>query len=120
MSRTLGRMRSQQASTRPPNKRDSKPNSSNPAQVKVTPREQQVLSLLVRGFSNREIGYELRISLRIVKQHLRMLFSRVGIHDGSRRVKLVRCAHEDEGVLMTPCEGLKPTETRFHFSFGKI
>ena len=33
-------------------------------QVKVTPREQQVLNLLVQGFSNREIGGELSISLR--------------------------------------------------------
>jgi DNA-binding NarL/FixJ family response regulator len=81
-------------------------------QVKVTPREQQVLNLLVQGFSNREIGGELSISLRTVKQHLRMLFLRVGIHDGSKRVKLARYAHEDESAVMTPCEGLNPKENQ--------
>jgi DNA-binding NarL/FixJ family response regulator len=32
----------------------------------VTPREQQILNLLVQGFSNKEIGGELNISLRTV------------------------------------------------------
>jgi DNA-binding NarL/FixJ family response regulator len=81
-------------------------------QVKVTPREQQVLNLLVQGFSNREIGGELSISLRTVKQHLRMLFLRAGIHEGSKRVKLARYAHEDERAVMTPCEGLSSRESR--------
>ena len=34
-------------------------------QVKLTPREQQLLNLLVQGLSNREIGGELCISLRL-------------------------------------------------------
>ncbi len=79
-------------------------------QVNVTPREQQVLNLLVRGFSNREIGGQLNISLRTVKQHLRMLFLRTGIREGSKRVKLARYAHEDETAVMTPCEGLNQKE----------
>ena len=81
-------------------------------QVKVTPREQQVLNLLVQGFSNREIGGELSISLRTVKQHLRVLFLRAGIHDGSKRVKLARYAHDDESLVITPCEGLNPKENQ--------
>jgi NarL family two-component system response regulator LiaR len=70
-------------------------------QVKVTPREQQVLNLLVQGCSNKEIGGQLHISLRTVKQHLCMLFSRAGIRKGrqtceagslcSRRRK---CSHD--------------------------
>jgi DNA-binding NarL/FixJ family response regulator len=79
-------------------------------QVKVTPRQQQVLDLLVEGFSNREIGSELSISLRTVKQHLRILFLRAGIYDGSKRVKLARYAHEDESAVMTPCRALNPKE----------
>ena len=81
-------------------------------QVKLTPREQQVVNLLVQGFSNREIGDELCISLRTVKQHLRMLFLRVGILDGSKRVKLARYAHDDESLVITPCEGLNPKENQ--------
>jgi hypothetical protein len=57
-------------------------------QVKVTPRNQQVLNLLVQGCSNKEIGGQLNISPHTVKQHLRTLFLRAGIFDGPKRVKL--------------------------------
>jgi DNA-binding NarL/FixJ family response regulator len=81
-------------------------------QVKVTRREQQVLNLLVQGFSNKEIGGVLDISLGTVKQHLRTLFLRAGIREGSKRVKLACYAYEDESALMTLCEGLKPMESQ--------
>ena len=80
--------------------------------INVTPREQQVLNLLVQGCSNKEIGGELNISLRTVKQHLRMLFLRSGIREGDKRVKLARYAHEDESAVVTPCEGLTPRESQ--------
>ena len=57
-------------------------------EVKITPRDQQVLKLLVLGCSNNEIAQELSISPRTVKQHLRTLFLRAGIRDGRKRVKL--------------------------------
>jgi DNA-binding NarL/FixJ family response regulator len=57
-------------------------------QVKVTPRDQQVLNLLVQGCSNKEIAGQLQISPRTVKQHLRTLFLRAGIREGRKRVKL--------------------------------
>jgi len=60
--------------------------------VKVTPRDQQVLNLLVQGCSNQEIAGQLRISSRTVKQHLRTLFLRAGIRDGRKRVKLATAA----------------------------
>jgi DNA-binding NarL/FixJ family response regulator len=56
--------------------------------VKVTPRDQQVLTLLVQGCSNKEIAGQLNISPRTVKQHLRTLFLRAGIREGRKRVKL--------------------------------
>jgi DNA-binding NarL/FixJ family response regulator len=56
--------------------------------VKVTPRDRQVLNLLVQGCSNKEIAGQLNISPRTVKQHLRTLFLRAGICDGRKRVKL--------------------------------
>src|SRR3954466_9135643 len=59
-------------------------------QVKVTPRDQQVLNLLVQGCSNKEIAAELNISPRTVKQHLRTLFLRAGIKEGRKRVKLAQ------------------------------
>lgn len=56
--------------------------------VKVTPRDQQVLNLLLQGCSNKEIAGQLKISPRTVKQHLRTLFLRAGIREGRKRVKL--------------------------------
>jgi DNA-binding NarL/FixJ family response regulator len=79
-------------------------------QIKVSPREQQILSLLVQGCSNKEIGRQLNIGLHTVKQHLRMLFCRAGIREGDKRVKLARYVREDESAVMTPCEGLTPRE----------
>jgi len=56
--------------------------------IKITQRDEQVLSLLVQGCSNKEIAEQLNISPRTVKQHLRTLFLRAGIRDGRKRVKL--------------------------------
>jgi DNA-binding NarL/FixJ family response regulator len=58
------------------------------SQVKITPRDEQVLQLLMQGCSNKEIASQLNISPRTVKQHLRTLFLRAGIRDGRKRVKL--------------------------------
>jgi DNA-binding NarL/FixJ family response regulator len=56
--------------------------------IKITPRDEQVLQLLMQGCSNKEIAAQLNISPRTVKQHLRTLFLRAGIRDGRKRVKL--------------------------------
>jgi DNA-binding NarL/FixJ family response regulator len=56
--------------------------------VKITPRDRQVLQLLVLGCSNKEIATQLNISPRTVKQHLRTLFLRAGIKEGRKRVRL--------------------------------
>jgi len=67
--------------------------------IKVTPRDQQVLNLLVQGCSNKEIAGQLSISPRTVKQHLRTLFLRAGIRDGRKRVKLAIAAFENHEVI---------------------
>lgn len=67
-------------------------------EVKVTPRDQQVLNLLVQGCSNKEIAGLLSISPRTVKQHLRTMFLRAGIRDGRKRVKLAIAAFENQEV----------------------
>ncbi len=68
------------------------------AEVKVTPRDQQVLNLLVQGCSNKEIAGQLNISPRTVKQHLRTLFLRAGIREGRKRVKLAIAMYSREGA----------------------
>jgi DNA-binding NarL/FixJ family response regulator len=67
-------------------------------QVKVTPRDQDVLNLLVQGCSNKEIAGQLNISPRTVKQHLRTLFLRAGIREGRIRVKLAIAIYNKEAA----------------------
>ena len=63
-------------------------------EIKITPRDEQVLDLLVQGCSNKEIAEQLSISPRTVKQHLRTLFLRAGIREGRKRVKLATAMFE--------------------------
>jgi DNA-binding NarL/FixJ family response regulator len=64
--------------------------------------DQQVLKLLVQGCSNKEIGAELNISPRTVKQHLRTLFLRAGIKQGRKRVILATAVFEKEQMNYVP------------------
>jgi DNA-binding NarL/FixJ family response regulator len=68
-------------------------------EMKVTPRDQQVLDLLVQGCSDKAIAGQLSISPRTVKQQLRTLFLRAGIRDGRKRVKLAIAAFENREVI---------------------
>ena len=66
--------------------------------IKITPRDEQVLKLLVQGCSNKEIASVLNISPRTVKQHLRTLFLRAGIREGRKRVKLATAIFVKEQI----------------------
>ena len=68
----------------------------NLSEIKITPRDEQVLKLLVQGCSNKEIATHLNIRPRTVKQHLRTLFLRAGIRDGRKRVKLATAMFSKE------------------------
>jgi DNA-binding NarL/FixJ family response regulator len=67
-------------------------------EIKITPRDHEVLNLLVQGCSNKEIAGQLNISPRTVKQHLRTLFLRAGIREGRKRVKLAIAMFSREGA----------------------
>jgi DNA-binding NarL/FixJ family response regulator len=47
----------------------------------LTAREREVLQLLVRGRSNKEIGAQLHISEETVKSHLKTLFAKLKVRD---------------------------------------
>jgi DNA-binding NarL/FixJ family response regulator len=70
-------------------------------EIKITPRDQQVLHFLAQGCSNKEIASYLNISPRTVKQHLRTLFLRAGIREGRKRVKLATAMFIKEQIQ--PC-----------------
>jgi two-component system, NarL family, response regulator NreC len=47
----------------------------------LTPRETEVLKLIVRGYTNRQIGEELRISIRTAESHRSNLSEKLGLHN---------------------------------------
>lgn len=47
----------------------------------LTKREMEVLSLITEGLLNKEIGYELRISEKTVKNHISNIFRKLNVND---------------------------------------
>lgn len=65
------------------------------ADVKMSPREGEIVNLLLQGCGNAEIAKQLNMNRRTVKDYFRRLFLRFGINDGAtpfrpcaKRVKL--------------------------------
>lgn len=55
----------------------------------ISPREQEVLQLLIQGRSNKEIGETLFISVRTVETHLHHMFSKCGVKTRLELIKRV-------------------------------
>jgi DNA-binding NarL/FixJ family response regulator len=66
----------------------ARPQSTPPATLpdELTPREAEVLSLIARGMSNREIATELFVSEATVKTHINHLFSKIRARDRAQAV----------------------------------
>jgi DNA-binding NarL/FixJ family response regulator len=54
---------------------------ANAAPERLTPRELDVLRLLARGQTNREIGQQLSLSLSTVKAHIEHIIAKLGVSD---------------------------------------
>ena len=64
--------------------------SARPAELeKLTSREEEVLRLIGRGLSNKEIAAELGISYNTVVNHVRNTFAKLGIHSRAEAICLV-------------------------------
>jgi two-component system response regulator NreC len=59
----------------------------------LTPRETEVLGLLARGYTNRQIADLLTLSVRTVESHRANLMDKLDLHS---RVELVRYATENK------------------------
>ena len=55
----------------------------------LTPREQDVMRILIQGASNKEIGRQLFICEKTVKSHLNNIFKKLNV---SRRLEAILCA----------------------------
>jgi len=63
-----------------------------PTEATLTLRERDVLRLLVKGYTNRQIAEELTLSVRTVESHRANLMTKLDLHS---RVDLVRYAAEN-------------------------
>lgn len=66
--------------------------SYNPKQQEkiITPRQNDIAQLIVKGFSNQEIADRLRVSIFTVKNHKRMLFRKVNVKNSIELANYVR------------------------------
>jgi len=59
-------------------------------EVRMTPREREVINLIAEGLSNKAIGKELHISVHTVKSHLRNIMDKLTLHS---RLQIATYAH---------------------------
>lgn len=64
--------------------------------VKLTDREREIISLIVKGYSNREISDELCITLSTVKFHVKNILKKFGV--SSRSELLIRLYNGEPGT----------------------
>src|ERR1700685_1353145 len=67
--------------------------------VRLGPREQQIVDLLLQGCDNAEIASQLKMARRTVKAHFNRLFLRFGITGGIKRVKLATLLYRRQTCL---------------------
>ena len=72
-----------------------RPPPSEESTAALTPREREILELVVRGYRYREIGKELFISLDTVRTHIRHIYEKM--HVRSRGEAVARYTGLDEG-----------------------
>ncbi|MFD8478116.1 response regulator [Kitasatospora sp. NPDC059673] len=65
------------------------------ALARLTPREREILALIGRGETNREIGHDLYLSEKTVKNHISRLLAKLGVERRLQAAMLA--AHAEEG-----------------------
>lgn len=66
--------------------------------VRLTPREEEVLALLSKGYANKEIAEKMSVSYETVRDHLRKIYERLHVHSRTEAVAryLASSAGNDE------------------------
>jgi DNA-binding NarL/FixJ family response regulator len=93
------------------------PVGTGPAISRLTPRERQVLKMVVAGHSNKEIAQQWTVSEETIKHHLTRMFDKVG---AANRVELAMLATRhglldmydaDIPATHNHSEGLRPSDS---------
>src|SRR5580698_4650703 len=85
--------------------------------VRLGPREQQIVELLLQGCDNAEIASQLKMARRTVKAHFNRLFLRFGITGGIKRVKLATLLYRRQLCSQTTVmEPVPPTSVKIESS----
>ncbi len=69
-----------------PTAKGGQPNNAALATLGISPREQQVLQLLVQGLSNQEIAAKLFVANSTIKTHLHHLYRKLGVRTRGQAV----------------------------------
>lgn len=64
----------------------------------LTPREREVMSLLVAGGTSKEVAYELKISVRTVEGHRRRVLSKLHVTSAAQLVRAVMNSRGEGGA----------------------
>lgn len=83
---------------------------SQPMIEPLTERELEILKLISRGRSNRDIAQQLVLSLGTIKWYNRQIFSKLGVHNRAMAVTHARNAglFEKESIMQPTAEILPP------------
>ena len=83
------------------------PSTPPPPCEALSPREQEVLSLIARGLDSNEIGASLYLSVRTVQVHTQHIFQKLGVHT---RLEAVMAGIR-LGLVHSPGQNRKPGRT---------
>ena len=56
-------------------------------EVELTSREAEVLQLIAEGFANKQVAFELGLSVKTVEKHRQALMNKLNIHDTASLVR---------------------------------
>lgn len=70
--------------------------------ARLTPREREVMELLLEGKSSKEIASAMHVSVRTVEGHRRMVFFKMDVSSAAQLVRAVLSARAENGKPETP------------------
>jgi DNA-binding CsgD family transcriptional regulator len=61
----------------------------------ISPREREIIALLIQDYKNKQIGETLYISVNTVKTHIRNIYAKLDVKNRHELLALLKYAQED-------------------------